>query len=254
MMRLTKRRTGTNATSGERLWRTFVETLDPKSASSKLWRTIKTLDGKSTQTAESEAITFNGSQVSSPKQIANHFNEQFTTSKLGRHNSSRETRLVSRDVRGNPNETTVTITTDLVTRAIRSCSNTKAFGPDKLSIFHLKHLGPRATAYLTALFNDSVNSSRIPEIWNSSIVIPIRSLKRILHKAHHTGSSHSSAQRRRFWKHLYYPQSTLIYFPPTTNTDSDLDTLPPLPYYNLPQTLQLDSTKRSHSIGRSASL
>ena len=154
-------------------WRTFVETLDHKSASSKLWRTIKTLDGKSTQTAENEAITFNGSQVSSPKQIANRFNEQFTTSKLGRHNSSRETRLVSREVRRNPKETTVTFTTDLVTRAIRSCSNTKAFGPDKLSIFHLKHLGPRATAYLTALFNDSVNSSRIPAIWKSSIVIPI---------------------------------------------------------------------------------
>ena len=154
-------------------WRMFVETLDHKSASSKLWRTIKTLDGKSTQTAENEAITFNGSQVSSPKQIANRFNEQFTTSKLGRHNSSRETRLVSREVRRNPKETTVTFTTDLVTRAIRSCSNTKAFGPDKLSIFHLKHLGPRATAYLTALFNDSVNSSRIPAIWKSSIVIPI---------------------------------------------------------------------------------
>ena len=80
---------------------------------------------------------------------------------------------MSREVRWNPKETTVTYTTDLVTRAIRSCSNTKAFGPDKLSIFHLKHLGPRATAYLTALFNDSVNSSRIPAIWKSSIVIPI---------------------------------------------------------------------------------
>ena len=68
---------------------------------------------------------------------------------------------------------TVIFTTDLVTRAIRSCSNTKAFGSDKLSIFHLKHLGPRATAYLTALFNDSINSSRIPSIWMSSIVIPI---------------------------------------------------------------------------------
>ena len=81
--------------------------------------------------------------------------------------------MVSREVRRNPKETTVTFTTDLVTRAIRICSNTKAFGPDKLSIFHLKHLGPRATAYLTALFNDSVNYSRFPSIWKSSIVIPI---------------------------------------------------------------------------------
>ena len=120
-------------------WRTFVETLDHKSASSRLWRTIKTLDGKSKQTAENEAFTFNDSQVSSPKQIANRFNEQFTTSKLGRHISSRETRLVFREVQRNSKETTVTFTTDLLTRAIRSCSNTKEFGPDKLSIFHLKH-------------------------------------------------------------------------------------------------------------------
>ena len=33
-----------------------------------------------------------------------------------RHNSSRETRLVSREVRRNHKETTVTFTTDLVTR------------------------------------------------------------------------------------------------------------------------------------------
>ena len=41
-------------------WRTFVETLDHKSASSKLWQTIKTPADKSTQTAENKAITFNG--------------------------------------------------------------------------------------------------------------------------------------------------------------------------------------------------
>ena len=71
-------------------WRTFVETLDHKSASSKLWRTIKTLDGKSTKTAENEAITFNGSQVSSPKQIANRFNECH-------HFKARQTQLFPRD-------------------------------------------------------------------------------------------------------------------------------------------------------------
>ena len=67
----------------------------------------------------------------------------------------------------------MTFTTDLITRAIRSCSNTKAFGPDKFSIFYLNHLGSRAIAYLTALCNDFGNSSRIPAIWKSSIVIPI---------------------------------------------------------------------------------
>ena len=35
-----------------------------------------------------------------------------------------------------------TLTTDQVIKGISNCSNTKAFDPDKLSIFHLKNLGP----------------------------------------------------------------------------------------------------------------
>ena len=61
-----------------------------------------------------------------------------------------------------------TFTTDQVTKRISSCSNTRAFGTDKLSIFHLKHLGSRGIEYITALFNDSVTSCRIPSIWLSS--------------------------------------------------------------------------------------
>ena len=66
-----------------------------------------------------------------------------------------------------------TFTTDLVMKAIKSGRNSKAFGPDKLSIFHLKHLGPRAIEYITALFNLSATTCRIPAIWKSSLIIPI---------------------------------------------------------------------------------
>ena len=67
----------------------------------------------------------------------------------------------------------VTFATDQVIKGISNCSNTKAFGPDKPSIFHLKNVGPGAIEYLTALFNDYVTSCQIPAIWKSSIVIPI---------------------------------------------------------------------------------
>ena len=66
-----------------------------------------------------------------------------------------------------------TFTTDLVRRAIKSCRNSKAFGPDKRSIFHLMHLGPRAIEYITSLFNLSVTACQIPTIWKSSLIIPI---------------------------------------------------------------------------------
>ena len=55
-------------------WRQFVETLDHKTYPAKLWRTIKAIDCRSTPKAENKAITFDGSQVTSPKQIANYFN------------------------------------------------------------------------------------------------------------------------------------------------------------------------------------
>ena len=75
-------------------WRDFVETLDQKTDVTKLWRTIKGIDGRAKREAENEAITFNGISFSSSKQLATKFNQQFNTSKLGRHTSSGETGLL----------------------------------------------------------------------------------------------------------------------------------------------------------------
>ena len=86
---------------------------------------------------------------------------------------SSETRLVTRETKRNSLEMAQTFTTDLVGKAIKRCRNSKAFSPDKLSIFHLKHLGPRAIEYITALFNLSVMTCQIPAIWKSSLIIPI---------------------------------------------------------------------------------
>ena len=158
----------TNGKNGD-----FVETMDQKTDVTKLWRIIKGIDGRPKREAENEAITFNGISFSSSKQLATKFNQQFNTSKLGRHTSSRETRVVTRVSKRKPLETVRIFTTDLVMKAIKSCRNSKAFGPDKLSIFHLKHLGPMAIEYITTLFNLSATTFRIPAIWKSSLILPI---------------------------------------------------------------------------------
>ena len=54
---------------------------------------------------------------------------------------------MTRETKRKPLEIVRTFTTDLVMKAIKSCINSKAFGSDKLSIFHLKHLVPRAIEY-----------------------------------------------------------------------------------------------------------
>ena len=58
----------TKATSDHkrRQWREFVESIDHRTDSTKLWRTIKGIDGKSKQTAENEGITFTGRDPTPP--------------------------------------------------------------------------------------------------------------------------------------------------------------------------------------------
>ena len=155
-----------------RQWREFVEIIDHRTDSTKLWRTIKGIDGKSSQTAENEGITFTGRCHTSPKLIASSFNHQLTTSKLGKHSSLRRTRHVSKDVEQMSLEQAESFTSDQVTSAIKSCMSSRAYGPDTLSIFHLKNLGPLATEHLTTL-NDSLNFCCLPSIWKTSLVIPI---------------------------------------------------------------------------------
>ena len=80
---------------------------------------------------------------------------------------------MSKDVKWMSLEEAESFTSDQVTSAIKSCRSSRAYGPDSLSIFHLKNLGPLAIEHLTALYNDSLQSCRLPSIWKTSIVIPI---------------------------------------------------------------------------------
>ena len=101
--------------------------------------------------------------------IANSFNRQFTTSKLGKHFSSRSVKGCKADVsRGSR-----IFTSDQVTSAIKSCMSSRAYGPDSLIIFHLKNIGPLATEHLTSLYNGSLMSCHLLSIWKTSLVIPI---------------------------------------------------------------------------------
>ena len=119
-----------------RQWREFVESIYHRTHSTKLWRTIKQIDGKFKQTEENEGITFTGRPHTSPKLIANSFNRQVTTSKLGKHSSSRRTRQVSKDVKRMCLEEAESFTSDQVTSTIKSCRNSREYGPHSLSIFH----------------------------------------------------------------------------------------------------------------------
>ena len=166
--------------------------------------------------AENEGIIFTGRSHTSPKLIVNSFNRQFTTSKLGKHSSSRRTRHVLKDVKRMSLEQAKSFTSDQVTSAIKSCRSSRAYGPDTLSIFHLKNL---ATEHLTALYND---------------------------KAPHTDPSRCCAQLPGFSRRSSYPLSTNFSHQLKINTASDPDTLLHLPSSSSQRTSRQATTSGNH--------
>jgi hypothetical protein len=60
-----------------------------------------------------------------------------------------------------------------VERAIGESKNSRAVGPDRLTVLHLKHLGPKALSYMTDLLNLSINNADLPVIWKQAFIVPI---------------------------------------------------------------------------------
>ena len=64
-------------------------------------------------------------------------------------------------------------TPDSVSKAIRDSKNSTAAGPDNITILHLKHLGPRGIHYLCNIYNNSIKTANLPDLWKSAVIIPI---------------------------------------------------------------------------------
>ena len=67
---------------------------------------------------------------------------------------------------------------DMRGKAIKNPQNSSSTGPDGISYFHLKLLGPRAIRALTNIFNHSLNNTSIPNIKKVGKIIPILKLNK----------------------------------------------------------------------------
>ena len=103
--------------------------------------------------------------------IADNFNKQLTT--VIPHKSTKTVRKVNRNIRKNRTEDNEEITEEQVYKAIKQAKASRALGPDNIATIHLKHLGPFGIKYLTTIFNISLTTSNIPDIWKSSNIIPL---------------------------------------------------------------------------------
>ena len=138
--------------------------------SSKLFKLIKNLNGKNSS-SNNQAIKFKGRYLTSSLEIANSFNKQYSS--IIRHESSKTSRKITKNIKKNSLENPISFTPKQTAEAIKTCKASKAAGPDNISNLHLKHLGPKGVEYLTKIFNLSVASSIIPDIWKTSVIIPL---------------------------------------------------------------------------------
>ena len=89
------------------------------------------------------------------------------------HKSSRSSRTITKAMKKNDLSNAQEFSPDQIRDAIKKSKPSKALGPDGISTLHLKHLGPKGIEYLTNIFNLSINTSTIPAIWKTSIIIPL---------------------------------------------------------------------------------
>ena len=134
---------------------------------------IRQLNGSHRQQPPNQPITFRNKTLTRNLETACAFNRQFTS--IVRHTADPTSRQVKRrlaklhplDRAANP------FSMQSVVTAIRNSGNSRAAGPDGLTIHQLKHLGPNGIRYLTHLFNLSYNNADIPAIWKTAIIVPI---------------------------------------------------------------------------------
>lgn len=156
----------------QKKWIEKVETCARKPK--ELWDLVRVLSGKRNPKSPNSSIAFDENVPStSSADIAHNFNRQFTS--VVEVCSKKRTRLIIREVRNRvvEEEERVSFGVDVVRSTLKLMKNSKSFGPDAISMIHLKNLGPLAMDYLTCLMNLSLQTGEIPSIWKTSTVIPL---------------------------------------------------------------------------------
>ena len=159
----------------ENEWKKVLEDASESHDDTKLWKTIKTLNGTPDQSSPNEVMMHQGRIITSNKQKANIFMRHYTG--IGRLKTTKKDRAENRQAKailrsiksGNQNPFTMTE----LQIALKNTKARSAPGPDGISPNLLKHLGPKALQKLLDLFNLSLESATTPQSWKNATIVPI---------------------------------------------------------------------------------
>ena len=153
-------------------WQFAVDKCDHRTGISHLWWLDKCLSGKQPHNTPINGVRFADNTYVDPKRIANKFAHQFAPPPI-RLTGNMSKRQLKRQFHQLPLTGTPSFTSADTKEATRLAKSSTAIGPDGVSTLHLKKLAHGALNYHTNIFNLSISTGQIPEIWHKSIIIPI---------------------------------------------------------------------------------
>ena len=159
----------------------FASTIEEnKSNSSMLWKKLKEILPQKQKYIPSSILSADGENIHDPTEIADIFNEHFSTigERLADHSIPSEpeednSRVPIYDNSIDDQCVIPDITEEFVRKQISSMSVGKTTGPDGISVKMIKIASPYVTKCLTHIFNLSIRCGRYPKDWKHALVTPI---------------------------------------------------------------------------------
>ena len=153
-------------------WQSAIDKCDHRTGKSHLWRLFEGLSDKQPHNSPNMGVRFADKTYLDQKMIANKIAHQFSPPPI-RLTGDKSKRKLKQQFHQLPLTGTPTFSPADTKEVIRLAKSSTAIGPDRMSTLHLKKLAQGAINYLTNIFNLSITTGQIPEIWHKVIIIPI---------------------------------------------------------------------------------
>ena len=165
-------------------WTEFVDGIDPKTDSSKVWQTIRNLEGKNSHGGKTNTLVIEDKAYVTDKDKANQFAKTYKGfSKLQARKDQQQVlkdramrRHVRKTIKKKPTvieESEQDIRMIELERAIEESKKGKAAGEDDIPYEMLKNLGEKAKHFLLHLFNEIWKGNELPTAWRNAIIKPL---------------------------------------------------------------------------------
>ena len=153
-------------------WRSFLTTLNHKTGTSKLYKTIKSITQSNTGITTSHAAIGASNSIPTYKAQTNILIDHYANIRLIKPLQS-DRHIIWCRLPYPIDHTLTPFSPQNTKHVINDIKNSPATGPNSISNFHLKHLGPQGIQAHTNIINYIYAHCLIPKIWKQGRIITV---------------------------------------------------------------------------------